>query len=286
MIELGKWQALTIERLVTVGAFLKDAEGTEEILLPSSQLPEGAAPGDELRVFVYKDSEDRPIATMKTPALTLHEVGLLKVRQTGKIGAFLDWGLDKDLFLPFREQRGTDVQPGKEVLAAVYLDKSSRLCATMNVYPYLENGSPYRTGDMVQGRVYEKSGNFGVFVAVDDRYSALIPQKEAVRPLRIGETVQARVTGVRPDGKLNLSIRQEAYLQIDTDAEKILDALRENGGMLPFTDRADPAFLRSRMEMSKNEFKRAAGRLLKEGKIRIEKERIVLLADPSREERE
>ncbi|MBP3736816.1 MAG: S1 RNA-binding domain-containing protein [Lachnospiraceae bacterium] len=276
MIELGKWQTLTIARLVSFGAFLGEPGG-EEILLPASQLPQGAKAGDELRVFVYKDSEDRPIATAKTPRLCLHEVGLLTVKQTGKIGAFLDWGLDKDLFLPFHEQRGTGVKPGNEVLVAVYLDKSSRLCATMNVYPYLDTGSPYHTGDMVRGRIYETSGNFGVFVAVDDRYSALIPKKEAVRKLEIGETISARVTGVRPDGKLNLSIRQEAYLQIDADAEKILAALNDNDGVLPFTDKADPEFLRSRMQMSKNEFKRAVGRLLKEGKIRIEKERIVLL---------
>jgi hypothetical protein len=173
-------------------------------------MPEGTKVGDSLEVFLYKDSSDRLIATRKTPALTLGQVGWLRVAAVGKMGAFLDWGLDKDLLLPFREQPKQRVREGQEVLAAVYIDTSERLCATMNVYPYLRTDSPYKTGDQVTGVVYETSGNFGTFVAVDSIYSALIPKKELVHDIRIGETVSARVTAVRPDGKLDLSIREKA----------------------------------------------------------------------------
>ncbi|MDO4285307.1 MAG: S1-like domain-containing RNA-binding protein [Eubacteriales bacterium] len=285
MFQLGQNQILTVAKVVGFGVYLaeriqagaaQEAEeelrsGDEVVLLPKSQLPEGGLSlGDEIEVFLYKDSEDRIIATRKEPLLQLHEVGFLTVKQVGRIGAFLDWGLDKDLLLPFHEQpRDRRVKEGEEILVGVYLDKSSRLCATMNVYPYLRKDSPYRASDRVTGTVYETSDNFGVFVAVDNLYSALVPKRELVRPLRIGETVSARVTAVKPDGKLDLSLRESGLVQIESDAQVILRRLEENGGVLAFTDKADPDFIREQMQMSKNEFKRAVGRLLKEGKIEI-----------------
>lgn len=270
-------QTLTVEKRVPFGVFLT-CEDPEDgrILLPKSQVPEGCRIGDELEVFLYKDSEDRVIATRKTPKLTLHQVGYLRVAQVGRIGAFLDWGLDKDLLLPFHEQPKQRVKEGQEVLVAVYLDKTGRLCATMNVYPYLSTKSPYKTGDQVAGVVYETSKNFGAFVAVDSKYSALIPKRELIRDLKVGDTVSARVTNVKSDGKLDLSIREKGYLQMDTDMSRILDRLEKEGGTLPFNDRADPELIRSEMQMSKNEFKRAVGHLLKEGKISIGPDSIVL----------
>ncbi len=274
MIRIGEKQTLVIIKQVSFGVFLGDPEERKEtadaeekasVLLPASQVPEGAKRGDPVEVFVYRDSEDRPIATRRMPKLCLHETGLLTVRQVSKVGAFLDWGLEKDLLLPYHEQPKTRVREGDEVLVAVYLDKSERLCATMYLYPYLRSDSPYRTGDDVEGRVYETGGNFGVFVAVDDRYSAMIPNKEVVRSFTVGEKVRARVTSVRPDGKLNLSVREKAYVQIHKDAETLLGKLKENGGFLPFDDHTDPETVRTELLMSKNEFKRAAGRLLKEG---------------------
>ena len=187
----------SVEKTVPFGVYLT-GENPEEgrVLLPRSQVPEGISEGDELEVFLYKDSEDRPIATCKTPKLQLHEVGWLRVAQVGRIGAFLDWGLDKDLLLPYSEQPRERVREGQEVLVAVYLDKSGRLCATMNVYPYLSTNSPYHTGDQVTGVVYETSGNFGLFVAVDSMYSALVPKREVMRPVRIGEA--GRQAGPEP----------------------------------------------------------------------------------------
>ena len=186
----------------------------------------------------------------------------------GKIGAFLDWGLEKELFLPFKEQT-RKVAVGEECLVALYIDKSSRLCATMNVYPYLQQDSPYHKDDMVQGTVYEISDNFGAFVAVDNLYSALISKKELYGTVRIGDQITGRVVQVKEDGKLDLSIREKAYLQIKKDAEKILNVIDSYDGVLPFTDKATPEVIKRETQMSKNEFKRAVGHLLKEGRIEI-----------------
>ena len=309
MIEIGKIQTLKIAREMPFGVYLSDPadDGTKapaaaadqkprgakrgaaaeekrridtspvyEVLLPGSQVPEDKKVGDEIEVFVYRDSQDRPVATVNRPLLTLHEVGRLKVLSVTRIGAFLDWGLEKDLLLPYHEQRGGALQPGDEVLCAVYLDKSGRLCATMNVYHYLQNRSPYLPGQTVTGTAYETSGNFGVFVAVDDRYSALIPKQELVAPVRPGEKVTARVAKVREDGRLTLSLREKAYLQMDKDAERLVEIMEANGGKLAFTDKTSPDRIREEVGMSKNEFKRAVGRLLKEGKIDILEDSIVL----------
>ena len=277
MLKIGEKQILRIDKQVPFGVYLTGDVPNERVLLPRSQVPEGAAIGDELEVFLYKDSEDRLIATRKEPKLTLHQVGYLTVIQVSRIGAFLDWGLDKDLLLPYHEQPRERVKEGQTVLVAVYLDKSERLCATMNVYPWLRTDSPYQTGDQVTGIVYETSRNFGAFVAVDSIYSALIPRRELVRELKAGEVVQARVTSVKPDGKLDLSIREKGLLQIEADVETVLNMPNEGGGSIPFTEQASPDLIREKAHMSKNEFKRAIGHLLKENKISIEEDRIVLL---------
>ncbi len=276
MLKIGETQTLIIEKQVPFGVYLAEEGGEERVLLPKLQVPAGAAVGDKVEVFLYRDSEDRMIATCRRPKLQLGQVGWLDVVQVARIGAFLDWGLDKDLLLPFREQPRTRVREGQEVLVAVYLDKSGRLCATMNVYPYLRTDSPYTAGDQVTGTVYETSRNFGAFVAVDSIYSALIPKKELVRDIRIGETVSARVTAVKADGKLDLSIREKGYLQMDTDMARILARLQAEGGTLTLSDKSSPEEIREQMGMSKNEFKRAIGHLYKEGKIVIEKDRITL----------
>ena len=227
--------------------------------------------GDEVEVFLYRDSSDRLIATTRTPKLIMGQVALLTVVQIGKVGAFLDWGLEKDLFLPFKQQT-RKVKAGDQVLASLYIDKSGRLCATMNVYEHLRTDSPYKKDDKVTGRIYEISKNFGAFVAVDDCFSALIPKKElfgATEQPKIGEQVTARVVKVLEDGKLTLSIREKAYLQIQKDAEKIGKLLDSYEGALPFNDKAAPEVITHETGMSKNEFKRAVGHLLKEGKIQI-----------------
>ena len=277
MLELGKVQELIVVKKVDFGVYLaQQEEDTEKVLLPARQVPHDAGIGSRIEVFLYKDSKDRLISTTARPRLTLGEVAELAVVQTGKLGAFLDWGLEKDLFLPFREQT-RQVREGDRFPVALYVDKSGRLCATMKLYPYLRTDSPYHKDDRVSGFLYEVSKQFGGFVAVDGIYSALIPAREVCGVLKAGTRVEARVTRVHEDGKLDLSLREKAWMQIPADAQKVTEALSACGGELPFTDKASPELIREKMGMSKNEFKRAVGHLLKEGKVRITESSIVQL---------
>ena len=278
MIEIGKWNDLIVVKKVKFGVYLGENENAAEqdrILLPEKQVPENTNEGDRLTVFVYRDSSDRMIATVHEPALTLGQIGRLKVSEVTRIGAFLEWGLEKDLFLPFKEQT-RKVREGEEVLVALYTDKSSRLCATMNVYPYLSTRCPYHAGAQVEGAVYETSDNFGVFVAVADTYSGLIPKREAEdADLVIGQTVKVRISRVRKDGKLELSLKDKAYRQMDTDAELVAKRIREDyEGELPFDDKADPEKIHAVFGMSKAAFKRAVGALYKERRIELSDGRI------------
>lgn len=268
---LGRKKTLTIVKTVDFGVYL----GTEDdkVLLPKKQVPEDAKVGDPVEVFLYKDSEDRLIATTDEPKITLGELKALTVADTGSIGAFLDWGLPKDLLLPFKEQTA-EVKKGDEVLVTLYVDKTGRLCATMKIYEHLRTDSPYKKDDQVEGIVYELSDNFGVFVAVDNCYSALIPKREAFGALKVGDKVRARVLKVREDGKLDLANREKAHIQMDADAMLIMEKMKNYGGSLPFTDKADPEVIKKEFGLSKNAFKRAVGRLLKEGKIEIKEKSI------------
>lgn len=279
MLELGKKQKLIVVKNVDFGVYLAKSKvgNATRILLPAKQVPKGTKVGDELEVFLYKDSKDRPIATTNEPKLQLGEFGVLKVAETGKIGAFLDWGLEKDLFLPYKEQT-FHVKSGDEILVRVYLDKSERLCASMRgIYELLSLNSPYKKDEIVKGRVYEFSKNFGAFVAVDDRYSALIPAHEDHSQLKIGEVIEARIVEVKEDGKLTLTVRQKAYLQIEEDAEKVLQVLDEYAGVLPFNDKAPAEIIMKEVGLSKNAFKRAVGHLYKERLIEITEKSIRLI---------
>lgn len=276
MLELGKIQKLKAVKKVDFGMYFADpSDAQDRVLLPKKQVPAGTELGDELNLFLYKDSSDRLISTTKTPMLTLGEVAKLSVVGTSRIGAFLDWGLEKDLFLPFKEQTFR-VREGDECLVALYIDKSDRLCATMKVYHYLAKDSGYVKDDWVEGTLYEISDNFGAFVAVDDKFSGLIPKKEYTKDIACGTRVKARVAQVLEDGKLTLSIRDKAYMQIATDAAEVMKVIESFDGVLPFNDKASPEVIKREMGMSKNEFKRAVGNLLKMGKIEITEKSIRL----------
>ncbi len=272
-MRLGKTQVLTVVKKVDFGVYLGNDE--ERVLLPKKQVPAGIELGDPIEVFLYKDSDDRLIATTNKPMLEVGEIAVLEVADTGKFGAFLSWGLEKDLFLPFKQQTAK-VMKGDKCLVSLYIDKSERLCATMRVYEMLSKDSPYQKDDMVEGIIYDSSEEFGMFVAVDNKYSALIPKKEAFGRLRVGQTVKARVTAVKADGKLDLSVREKIPMQMDKDAEMILRAMESYGGTLPFTDKADPEMIKREFGLSKNAFKRAVGRLLKEQKIEIGEKSIAI----------
>lgn len=278
-MRLGEKQVLTVVKKVDFGVYLGSDE--ERVLLPKKQVPEEIEVGDPVEVFLYKDSSDRMIATTKEPKLTLGNLAVLEVVDVGHIGAFLDWGLEKDLLLPFKEQT-TKVEKGDRCLVSLYIDKSGRLCATMKVYPLLRTDSPYQKDDIVKGTIYEISRDFGVFVAVDDQYSALIPKREVYGRMHIGQQVEARVTDVKADGKLDLSVRNKIPEQMDADAQMVLERMEKNGGEIPFTDKADPERIRNEFGMSKAAFKRAVGRLLKQGKIRIDETKITLQSEVNR----
>ena len=266
MMKLGQKQVLTVVKKVDFGVYLGSDE--ERVLLPKKQVPDDIELGDPIEVFLYKDSDDRLIATTNLPKAELGQLAVLEVADTGKFGAFLDWGLEKDLFLPFKQQTAK-VEKGDKCLVSLYIDKSQRLCATMKVYDMLRTDSGYQKDDMVEGIIYDTSAEFGVFVAVDNQFSALIPKKEAFGRLRVGDTVKARVTAVKPDGKLDLSVKDKIPMQMDKDAELIYKKIETLSGVLPFTDKADAEVIKETFDMSKNAFKRAVGRLLKEGKIEI-----------------
>ncbi len=270
-MKLGEYQELFYVKKVDFGIYLAENTSSEQrVLLPAKQVPADLELGGRIRVFLYRDSKDRLIATTNKPRLVIGEYAPLLVKEVGQIGAFLDWGLEKDLFLPYKEM--TDqVKAGDTVLVTLYIDKSSRLCASMKgLYAMLSMDSGYKKDDMVTGRVYEFSENLGTFVAVDDRYSARIPLSEDTRTLRVGDVIEARVTAVKPDGKLDLSMRERAYIQVDADAVKLLEILDSCSGVLPFTEKASPEVIKRETGLSKAAFKRAVGRLYKEHKISLE----------------
>lgn len=269
MIELGKIQKLQVLREKNFGVYVGEPEsGDAAVLLPKKHVPEGTKVGDKLEVFIYKDSEDRLIATTETPLVQVGQTAVLEVKDVSRIGAFLNMGLEKDLLLPFKEQNHR-VQPGEKCLIALYVDKSHRLAATMKVYSYMSNQSPYKKDDWVTGTIYEINERLGAFVAVDNRYYGLIPKGEMFGAYQAGDIVEARVSKVRSDGKLDLNPKAKAYQQMETDAEMVLNAMEKLGGVLPFNDRVAPEVIKQQFGLSKNAFKRAVGRLLKEGKITI-----------------
>lgn len=273
MIEIGKMQCLNVVKTTDFGVYLGNEE--QRILLPKKQVPQGLEIGDGIEVFVYRDSEDRLIATTNKPMIMLGMVAKLRVKETTGIGAFLDWGLEKDLFLPFKEQT-CKIFPNDECMVMLYVDKSQRLCATMKVYNHLALAEGYKRDDKVTGIVYEIKEGMGAFVAVDFRYHGMIPKNELYGKIAVGDIVYGRVIKVRSDGKIDLSIREKSYLQMDEDADIILKYMENNDNKIDFTDKADPELIKQKIGMSKNGFKRAIGRLLKAGKILIEKDSIIL----------
>jgi predicted RNA-binding protein (virulence factor B family) len=269
MIEIGKVQTLTIERITPIGAYLSDGfDTTDVVLLPEKEVLKNSKAGDQLDVFIYRDSKDRLISTTREPKIQVGEFAVLKVADVTKVGAFLNWGLEKDLLLPYNEQTAK-VQKGRDYLVNLYADKSDRLCATMKIYPLLKVGAPYKVGDWIEGYVYQINPEIGAFVAIDNLYHGLILIKDANSDIHCGEKIHARVSEIRNDGKLVLSPNKKAYKEIPKDAVVILTKLNESQGFLPYNDKTDAFIIKKEFNMSKSSFKRAVGKLLKEKKIRI-----------------
>ena len=286
MMKLGEMQELEVAKIVNIGAYLQseDKEKTEDrVLLPIKQVPAGTKVGDKINVFVYRDSDDKIIATVKKPKITLGEIATLKVVEMSRIGAFLNWGLEKDLFLPFKEQIG-DIRLNGEYMVGLYIDKSDRLCATMNLFKVLRTDSPYKVNDIVRGTVFSLKRGLGAMVAVDNKYLGLIHEGEIIKPLHPGQSVEVRVSNIKEDGKLDLSLKDAPRLQIDKDGEKIIKVLIRNKGSLPLNDDSSPEEVNKILGMSKSSFKKAAGRLMKRRLIIMTKNGIEMLSDDEKQQ--
>lgn len=269
MYQLGRTQELVIKRLTSIGAFLGEEgqENTDEdVLLPRKYLKKDKEVGDKIQVFIYKDNENRPIATTKRPKLELGEIGLLQVVDTTKIGAFLDWGLDKDLLLPFDEQYG-QIRKFNYYLVGVYLDKSGRFTATMDVEDFFDKDVHYSENDWVDGVIYSYDSKFGAYVLIDKKYNGLLPQIEIDGIPKVGDKVHLRIKSIKQDGKIDLTYNNRAHVELNKDAEFIYKTIKDNGGFLRVNDKSDPKLIRAVFKMSKGQFKKSIGRLYKQRRI-------------------
>ena len=270
MIEIGKWNTLKVIRSKDFGIYLgEDGSSTAEtVLLPRKQVAEGVKAGSVIDVFIYRDSQDRLIATTNKPLITMGEIKKLKVKNVTSIGAFMDWGLEKDILLPFKEQTAKVVE-GREYLVKMYTDKSDRLCVSMKLYDSLLPIEGYKEKDTFTGTVYEYKKDMGAFVVIDDKFSGLIHESELYNKVYVGDTVTGRIKKIREDGKADLMLREPAYIQMNEDADMVYDVIKSYKGVLPFTDKADKDLIKKEFGLSKNAFKRAVGKLLKDRKIEI-----------------
>lgn len=277
MLEIGAWNTLKVIRSKEHGIYLgeEDSKTAETVLLPRKQVPADVKAGATMRVFLYRDSEDRMIATTTEPYIVMGEIKKLRVKHVTSIGAFMDWGLEKDILLPFKEQTAK-VTEGKEYLVRMYADKSGRLCVSMKLYSYLKPATGYEKGQDFTGTVYEYKKGMGAFVAIDDMYTGLIHESELYSRVVVGDVVSGRIVQVREDGKADLSLRAAAYKQMNEDSEMVYAVIKSYKDGLPFTDKADAETIKKEFGLSKNAFKRAVGHLLKERKVEITDTRIVL----------
>lgn len=268
MYKLGKTQLLTIKRLTTIGAFLgtEDSKEDEDVLLPKKYLKKDKEVGDQIKVFIYKDNENRPIATTKEPKAEVGDLAILQIVDTTKIGAFLDWGLEKDLLLPFEEQLG-QIKKHAYQLVGIYIDKSERLTATMKVDDFFEQDVDLQENDWVDGVIYSYNSDFGAYVLIDGKYNGLLAQEEISGVPRIGDNIRARVQRIKSDGKIDLTLNNRAHVELNNDADFIYKTLKDNGGFLKVNDKSDPRVIKKVFNMSKNQFKKSIGRLYKQRKI-------------------
>lgn len=266
---LGKMQKLVIKRITSIGAFLNDtmeSDDNTDILLPKKYLKKDKVLGDKIEVFVYKDNQNRPIATTKKSKIELNGLAILQVIDTTKIGAFLDWGLEKDLLLPFEEQIGT-IKKHSYHLVGLYIDKSDRLTATMKVDDFFEKNIELKENDWVSGEVYSYNSEIGAFILVEGKYNGMLPTVEILGIPRIGDNVRVRIKNIKEDGKIDLTTSNRSHIEINKDAAQIYSILKDNGGFLRVNDKSDPKIIRRIFNMSKGQFKKSIGRLYKQRKI-------------------
>lgn len=275
MLSIGEYHTLTIDRDTEPGLFLKDDE-ENEVLLPNKYKPESFEIGDEIEVFVYLDHEERPVATTLKPFVKLDEFGYLKCVEVTDIGAFLDWGLEKHLFAPFKEQ-ATKMREGERYLIFCYLDElSERLAASSKINNFLVNSEltvePFEEVDLIIAHPTDLGWN----VIVNELHQGLIYKDEVFQKLHIGDRLKGYVKKTRPDGKIDVTLQRPGYRSIEPNAEELLSTLEVKGGFLGLTDKSSPEEIQEVLHMSKKSFKRALGTLYKKRLVDIKENGIYL----------
>ena len=274
-MKLGKKNKLRIDRLRPPGAYLEDESGNE-VLLPTKYLLDDHKVGSEVSVFVYKDSEDRIIATTLEPNIKLDEFGYLKVKDVNAYGAFLDWGIEKDLMVPFREQIGK-MEKGKSYLVYVLMDpKTERLLATQKINKFLEKEIDHLEVNEEVDLLIGDPTDLGINVIVNQKHKGLLFHNEIFEDLLIGDRTKGYIKNLREDGKLDVTLRKAGIENLEEGAEKILTHLKENEGFLSLTDKSTPEEIQFELQMSKKNFKRSLGILYKKRMISLEKDGIRL----------
>ena len=269
MLEIGKYNRLEVKKLSAIGAYLVSELG--DILMPTKYVPEGLRPGEHVKVFIYLDSEDRLIATTLTPKAQVGEFAVMEVKDTGSVGAFLDWGLEKDLLVPFSEQPHP-MQKGEKYLVRVYLDRSDRIAASAKVGKFLQRDDiGLKVGEEVQLTFYE-FGDLGAKVIINGRYEGLLFKNELFGKYHVGSTVKGFVKKIREDGKIDVSLRKGGMQDIAGGRESFLRVLGERGGFLPVGDKSAPEVIHELFGISKKSFKTVIGNLYKQGIIDITKD--------------
>ncbi|MEL1244361.1 S1-like domain-containing RNA-binding protein [Flavobacterium sp. DGU11] len=277
MIEIGKYNTLKIVRDTQVGLYLSD--GNEDILLPNKYVPREWDLEEEIIVFVYLDHEERPVATTLEPYIYLNEFALLRVNFTNKFGAFLDWGLEKDLFVPFREQ-ARPMEKGKRYLIYMYMDeKSNRLVGTSKINQFLKNDElTVEEGDEVD-LIVSHITEMGINVIINEQHKGLMYKDEVYEDLRTGDRVKGYIKTIRPDNKIDVSLQKKGFENIEPNAEKVLDELRASRGFLRLNDDSHPEDIKTVLKMSKKTFKKAIGTLYKQKLIEIKEDGIYLVRE-------
>lgn len=272
MLEIGKYNRLEVKKLSAIGAYLASELG--DILLPTKYVPEGLHHGEYLKVFVYLDSEDRLIATTLEPKAQVGDFALMEVKDVSSVGAFLEWGLEKDLLVPYSEQP-RPMQKGEKYLVRVYLDRSERIAASAKIGKFLEKSAGLKEGQEVELTFYD-FGDLGAKAIIDGRYDGLLFRTELFGEYHAGDTVKGYIKKIRSDGKIDLTLRKGAAQDLHGGRETLLRVLGERGGFLPVGDKSPPELIAEMFRMSKKSFKTVIGNLYREGVIEITKEGIRL----------
>lgn len=278
MIEIGKYNTLEILRETKVGLFLGNGNEAEDILLPNKYVPKQYEIGDEITVFVYLDHEERPVATTLEPYILLNEFALLRVNYTNRIGAFMDWGLEKDILVPFKEQ-AREMEKGKRYLVYLYLDEmTNRLVASSKTNQFLDNENlTVENGEEVD-LIVSHITDLGINVIINGKHKGLLYKDEVYDDsIRTGDKLRGFIKNIRPDHKIDVSLQQQGYENVEPNAEKILDELKANRGFLRLNDNSHPEDIKTVLKMSKKTFKKAIGALYKDRVIDIKDDGIYLL---------